>query len=62
MLEAITETVVLSEIAKFPHDSVPSVNFFGDNYVVRPVLYFKDVDLVLTSEMDGVVQPCLRTG
>ena len=29
MLEAITETVVLSEIAKFPDDSVPLVIFLG---------------------------------
>ncbi len=43
------EVMAISQVATFPNSDVPVVNFMGNKFVFRPLLYFKELDVVLTT-------------
>ena len=52
------ELMVLSEVTKFPTNyTVPLVNFYGNQFVIRPLIYFKEADVMLTTTSIVHVRP-----
>ena len=48
LIQPMLEVMAISQMADFPNEDVPVVNFWGKKFVFRPLLYFKGVDVILT--------------
>ena len=49
LIQPMLEVMALSQVATFPNSSVPVVNFLRNKFVYRPLLYFKEVDVLLVT-------------
>ena len=49
LIQPMLEVMAISQVADFPNADVPVVNFLGNKFVFRSLLYFKGVDVVLTT-------------
>ena len=49
LIQPMLETMAISQLAHFPDATVPIVNFLGTKLSFRPLLYFKEQDVLLTT-------------
>ena len=49
LIQPMLELMAISEVAAFPKADVPLLNIFGNKFVYRPLLYFKEYDVLLTT-------------
>lgn len=49
LIKPMLEVMAISQVATFPNPDVPVVNFVGNKLVFRPLLYFKELDVILTT-------------
>ena len=49
LIQPMLESMAISHVATFPDPDVPIVNFLGNKFSFRPLLYFKELDVLLTT-------------
>ena len=51
IIQPLLEAMAMSEVAFFPEPelNIPIVNFLGNKFVFRPILYFKEIDVAITT-------------
>ena len=49
LIQPMLESMAISQMATFPDADVPIVNFLGTKLSFRPLLYFKELDVLLTT-------------
>ena len=62
MIQPMLELMAISQVATFPSPDVPVVNFIGNKFVFRPPLYFKELDVVLTTPQLMHLHSCEKSG
>lgn len=55
VIEAMLEVMAMAQVAKFPN--IPIVNIFGGKMVFRPFIYFKQLDVMLTTPNVVPIRP-----
>ena len=49
LIQPMLEVMAVAQVAEFPRADVPLVNIFGNKFVYRPLLYFRECDVLLTT-------------
>ena len=49
LIQPMLEVMAISQVATFPNPDVPVVNFLAHKFVFRPLVYFRDVDVLVTT-------------
>lgn len=61
LLQPMLELMALSEMTTFPDPLVPLVCIYGNKFVFRPLLYFKSIDVMLTTPRVVKLRPSKET-
>jgi hypothetical protein len=48
-IQPMLEVMAFAQMAEIPNAAVPIVNFVGTKYTFRPLLYFKNLDIILST-------------